>query len=89
MFLRPEPTTAEAGPVAASPLGMALPAGLAVLLSVVGTLLFGIVIPTTNGLTARIADATAIEPYRKPSPLLHGFPAPPTKQPTGEQAQLP
>ncbi len=62
MFLRPEPSTASAGPATEPmPWGMAMPMVLSVLLSVAGTLVFGFVIPTTNGLTARVAQATQID----------------------------
>lgn len=62
MFLRPEPTVAEAGPAPTTyPFGVAFPIGLAVALSVAGTLLFGFVVPMTNALTARVSEATNID----------------------------
>lgn len=82
MFLRPEPTTAEAGPAPAdSSFGVTFPIGLAVVLSVTCTLMFGFVVPTTNALTARVSQAAnmdEIQQHRNAAPfqMFHPDPAP-------------
>jgi NADH-quinone oxidoreductase subunit N len=71
MFLRPEPTHPTiGGPATDSPLRLVhpTPVVIGVMLSVVATLVFGIVLPATRMLSQRAEQATYMAPTAPPTP---------------------